>query len=77
MAHTIFRLSIVLSEQKRPSEAARSKKEALELDERLIHSLPDSGTSHHAVEADMINFDASVTLWHGRNSGMWGNGRPY
>ena len=77
VARTKFRLSIVLGEQKRLSEAARFKKEALELYERLVHPLPDSVTSHHAVEADMIDFDASVTLWHGRNSGMWGNGRPY
>ena len=77
MARTIFRLSIVLTDQNGPSEAARFKNEALKLYERLVHPLLDSSTSHRAVEADMMIFVASVTLRHGRNSGMWGNGRPY
>ena len=77
VARTKFRLSIILHKQNRPSEAARFRAEALEICHRLVQPLLHSLGSTPGDEDNMTPFDAGVTLWHGRTTGIWGNGRLY
>lgn len=75
MARTKFRLAIVLRAQKRPTEAEKVRQEALKMLVSCSSTARDSETQREYTDKDdMELFDRSVTLWHGRTTGIWSAG---
>jgi len=70
-----FRLSLVLRATNRPIEAETMRTEALKTREAWATALPDLRTEKEYTDKDdMAMFDFSVTLWHGRTTGIWSDG---
>jgi len=75
VARTTFRLAIVLRAQKRPSEAEKLRQEALKMLASCSSTAQDLRTQREYTDKDdMELFDNSVTLWHGRTTGIWSAG---
>ena len=77
VARTQFRLAIVLEEQNRPTGAAAFRAKVLQACEELPHILPRTEGATRELGKDLTRFDSGVSLWHGRTTGIWGNGRLY
>jgi hypothetical protein len=75
VARSKFRLSLVLRATNRPVEAEVVKAEALKMREVWADALPDlASKKEYTDKDDMEIFDFSVTLWHGRTTGIWSDG---
>ena len=79
IARVKFRLSLVLRDQSRPTEADKFRKEAFEMRRCWEDQLPEDevNLTSKSDKTEMFLFDFGVTLWHGRTTGIWGNGEVW